>query len=56
MRLAPHKASPIGKSTREAWWYEDKRSIAVYLYDGEKVLSCKINAKAIEKWLERTKR
>lgn len=55
----PHKAKAHGSkdTKREAWWYENAKSIDVYVYDptvqgGSR--SCRIRRAELEDWLKRT--
>jgi hypothetical protein len=48
----PHKATPI--HGKEAWWYENKQSIDVYVDSEGVTLACRIPRRYIESWLKRT--
>lgn len=53
----PRKAIPYGSkdTKREAWWYENAKSIDVCIYDPTVgTLSCRIRRSALEGWLKRT--
>jgi len=50
-----HKATATG--CHEAWWYENKGSIEIYMHDGNKhpgkIMHCRIQKAAIKRWLKR---
>lgn len=50
----PHSATPMHNTCEEAWWYENKGSIQVYVHRGNKTFACRINRRVLKDWLERT--
>lgn len=56
IKLASHRATVTKAANKTtAWWYENKRSIEIYMEDDEyNVIACRINRKALKDWIERT--
>lgn len=52
LNLSPHKAKPVNSST-EAWWYENAKSISVYIVVGGKTACCEIPRHTLAQWLKK---
>lgn len=52
LRLSPHKARPIA-SSEAAWWYEDRKSISVYIARDGHTHACRINRAQLKSWLDK---
>lgn len=49
----PHQAKPTN-AAKDAWWYEDKTGISIYIYDGIVTRTCRITRRPLAAWIERT--
>ena len=56
-RGSPHKAKTNNPAV-EAWWYEDKDSIDVYVYDNVRKLTlrCEISRASLLSYINRSKK
>jgi hypothetical protein len=59
LKREPHKAEPR-LCAKEAWWYEDGKSILVYIAPDSPLanggaISCRIQRRHLLDWIERTK-
>lgn len=55
LKRTAQKATPR-LDTAEAWWYEGRNSIQVYVQDGDRILSCRIRRAALSDWIKRTEK
>lgn len=54
-KLNPIKATPYSAYSREAWWYENTRSVSVFVQgDDNRVYACKIQRAKLADWVKRT--
>ena len=49
---SPHKARPHHGD--EAWWYENNKSIDVYIRNGNGTLGVRIRRADLKRWLDKT--
>ena len=49
--LQPKKSDV--ENGEEAWWYDGKGSISIYIQGIDKILSCRIKRSALERYLKR---